>query len=171
MAGLKISLQTIMDLVLVTLAIIALYAIYAGLVSVFGTDVDKDTASVNNFEAVVRQVKAFDDIDSAQMPVYIKQDKMIIGFPRSDNPIVNVAACNTGRDNPKRPQQCGQSACICLCYKADGCYESSMCDTIDGNIKFNGDLCGAAVIPGREKPQTVYLKRNGDTISFCMEKC
>jgi len=161
--AMKKVLETIINLVLVTMALLVLFGIFKGLTSLF---TNKDEASINNLNELANLVENLEKGDTKEMPIYVKEEKFIVGFGST---ITLVPAQCDLEKQVKKPIDCGTRPCLCLC-EDDEC-DKKTCKTFDGNFEFKGDPCQSAVIIGQKKPQTVFLRKRADEFLICTQKC
>jgi len=172
-------LGTIIDLILVFGALIVLFTIYSALMGVFGSSVEKDQASIHNMEELKRQVTRMEESDKYQMPIYIKNDFFLVAFSHAkfmpDPAFADSGSCKTtfglNKINIKKPEECNNFACICICKRKDPCQSGSKCVRLSEQYKFESDVCGTAMVNGKSEPQSIIIKRSKDTVKICLEDC
>lgn len=158
----KTVLNTIIDLILVTLALLALFGIYKGLISVMGGE---NKATVNNFNELVNQINGINDV-KIEMPIFIDEDHFIIAIGKNNDLIGGYSY--EGLNNKPKPVKCTDSSCLCLCSKKEGC-DNAICNTnLNKEYEFD-DENSYAIIPGNDKPQTVYIRKLDKSVELQMD--
>jgi len=161
--ALKTVLATLIDLVLVTLALLVLIGIIAGLMGLF---TDKDNPTMNNFNELVTKIEDMDKGESFEMPVYVKNGKVIAGFTREN---VNIGPQCGLEETLIRPAECGKYPCLCICE--DEC-KKNYCQVFREEFDFKGNSeCSAALIVGQKEIRTVHLRKRDDEFLICMSEC
>lgn len=180
-AGLKITLSTLIDLVLVSLALLLLFSIYKGVVGLLGNS-DKEQATVRNFQELGDQIKEMQVGSSEEMPIYVELQKFIVGFKRGES-IIYPRYCQAVVYNKliTKPAVCGDKPCLCLCDRQsakdkNACEEGAQCITnFDGDFDFTGSstgpICSFAVVTGQDKPQTIFIRKRDKEVLICSEEC
>jgi hypothetical protein len=160
----KTVLNTIIDLILVTLALLALFGVYKGLISLLSND---QKISENNFEELVRTINDM-DIENREIPLYIEDSYFVFGIGKKNK--LESGFSIPGLDDFDRPIECYGMSCLCLCSKEDGC-NGGICTTkLDKEFEFTDGVNNYAVILGNEKNQIAYLYNSGEQITISNKK-
>jgi hypothetical protein len=165
-AGLNISLSTVIDLVLVTLALLVLYTIYVMLVRVMNGNPENDTATKNNFQELASQMNSMQDGQTKEVPVFIDQKWFVVGFKKEDG-LINPQ-CGQKDKIMKRPSGC-IGPCVCLCTLANSCEPRSDCKSIPADPKGKAG-CDIALVMGSDKVQKVEITKQKEYISLGLKQ-
>ncbi len=197
--GIELSTSTIIKLVVAVLALIVLWTIGANLMNIFITD--SEDATLRNFERLASTIKDMNDGKYMAYPLYVDEDYVIVGYPTGENEISGECDYGTSeavtlsipKDSPnKKPLLCGTSAeregCLCLCKKTkdpkEYCQneeEIVSCKTakdfekeisfVGGVYRYGERSCPYALLLGTAESQSVYIKRNENTVNMCTFEC
>jgi hypothetical protein len=155
--------NTIIDLVMVVLVVAVLLFVMAAIYKLLAPSSSEYTASKNNFESLVKQLKSLPSGESRQIPVYINKNYFVIGF--NENQLRFDSACSMPMKVViQRPGSCTRQ-CLCLCSMDDGCSKSGYCRDIGEKFSWQGGMgCDLALIAGNEKPQTATIQKSGSSV-------
>ena len=131
-AGLSISLSTIIDVVLVTIALLVLFGIYKAVTGIFSESSDKEAATRNNFRGLADAYNAMKQDEKRDMPLYVSDRWFIVGFTKDST--VLPAQCGTSK-TVQKPSNC-MGNCICLCTVKEACQSKTECRSLDGDYAF-----------------------------------
>jgi hypothetical protein len=167
-AGLHISLSTLIDIVLVTLALLVLFGIYKAVMSIFADNPDKELASRNNFQRLATELNEMKPGENREIPFYLLDNRFVIGFKKDDTRL--LSQCELAQAGfvgyIDRPHVC-TGTCLCLCKIGDWCKTGVECRTIDGDFTLAGsNSCPLPLLSGRAKPFIATLNKVQGTISF-----
>lgn len=163
--------ETLFDLVLVALALLVLFGAYKGISAVLQS---RDNASVQNYEEIIKQIEEMKENDKKIVPIYIKEDKMVVGFSDGSGTTLDIGSCTTGDmlSQVVKPEYCGTKPCLCICDIKSQCTEKPQCKSFSTKFSFRGGgACPHPVIIGSKKPQSVELQKFSDSFRMCIGQC
>jgi hypothetical protein len=160
-ADLHISLSTLIDIVLVTIALLVLFGIYKAVTGIFTENPDKETASRNNYHNLITAFNEMKDGEKREMPLYISDKWFIVAFNKDAT--ILPAQCGTSK-TVQKPVNCIGN-CLCLCTISEACLSKTECRTIEGEYTFK-DPC----YKGQKEPQIAYLSKTSGTLSLSLTK-
>jgi hypothetical protein len=167
-ADLHISLSTLIDIVLVTIALLVLFGIYKAVISIFMDNPDKELASRNNFQRLATELNEMQVGQTREIPLYLLANRFIIAFQKDQTRHVVQCGLSIDNDAPyiNKPPLCIGN-CICLCKKSDWCKTTVECKTIEGDFTFKStDTCPLTMISGSDKAFLATLSKEQNTVSF-----
>lgn len=165
-AGLHISLSLLIDLVIVTLALLVLYGIYSGIVSIFAGNQDKQVATRNNFNNLVAELNSMVAPETKEIPVYIGADWFVIGFGRQQTV---AQGCLGMTKAVTKPPTCTE-ICLCLCTTSDACRTKVECKKLEGDFELKGTNCEYANIAGMTNPQIIKISKQKDIVKIGLKQ-
>ncbi|MEK6920800.1 MAG: hypothetical protein AABX82_02870, partial [Nanoarchaeota archaeon] len=186
-ASIQLSTETVVKVVLTVFLLLALFYVSGKLLGVFTTD--KDESTIRNFEQLAATIAQMEEGASvSSYPIYIAEDYAVVGYQSGVDEIGTQGAIEgsctpydiTSPSLNKKPEKCGagEEGCLCLCKKTDDfatlCQENDkviMCKTSEyfqADLSFTGELqrCMIGLLYGSETPQTIYINKHKDSVSF-----
>lgn len=164
-AALKLSLTTIISLVLVSLALLALYKPLYAMTSLFSNDPE---ISETNFDELVKTINNLNENEKREIPLYIEKDYFIMAVGKTNN-LAN--GFNYGSKAYKKPLNCNDMSCMCLCHidTKKGCNIGKCTTKLDEEFEFKSSSAGNnyAIFPGKDKPQVAYISKIQKNIQIC----
>jgi hypothetical protein len=170
-ADLHITLGTLIDLIMVTAALLVLFFIYLGVMNIINGNPDKDVATMNNFQELVTQINSMDANKPTEIPLYINEGWFVIGFQKDIGQYAPTIVCTPGiKSIIQKPASCSAN-CLCLCSIKDSCIKNAQCKTIEGDFTFQPTGgCSFAVIMGAKKVQSVSLYKDNKIVRFGLKQ-
>ncbi len=163
---LDLSLETIIRIVVVVLALILVWGISYNVINLFISQENK--ATERNFESLHDYIITLPEYAKTPYPIYLGEDYIVFGFSQGQSSITGTCEQLGIEDLEKviKPLQCGNDACLCLCEKDGfGCEDNTEeCYTDFGEIFYfeglqteNSTGCDFPVIVGSEASQVVVV--------------